>query len=129
MENVEKQVQRVKIDQIKIRKPTPDERTYNPMMARALAESIELDGQLQPVILRPHPTEKGYYENVAGLHRIRAIGEILGWDEIDAYVIECDDEHREIMRAAENVFRTPLKELQFYTLISKWKDRYESEVT
>jgi len=43
------QVQKVRIAQIKIRKPKSSERTFNKKMASALAESIDRDGQLPRV--------------------------------------------------------------------------------
>ena len=119
------QVQKVKIDKIKIRKPKSTERTFNKKMATAIAESIKVDGQLSPVLLRKHPTEEGYYEQVAGLHRIYAVGQILKWEEIDAFVIECDEGARKMITIAENAFRTPLSKEQFYAAISAWRKHYE----
>lgn len=122
---MDSQVQKIRIDKIKIRKPKATERTFNKKMALAIAESIKVDGQLQPILLRNHPTEPGCYEQIAGLHRIYAVGTILKRDEIDAYVLDCTEESGRMKTIAENVFRTQPNKEQFFAGISAWKKHYE----
>lgn len=65
----------------------------------ALAESIRDNGQLEPIIVRKHPTRHKYYQILAGHHRKRAIIaadvetakiQIIDADNWTAYSIVCE---------------------------------------
>src|SRR5687768_9436752 len=64
---------------------------------KALAESMRLEGLMQPVVVRPVPSplpspargegEMTYFELISGERRLRA-AKLLGWETIEAKVIE-----------------------------------------
>jgi ParB family chromosome partitioning protein len=56
-----------------------------------LAESIEREGQLKPIIVRPHPKKQNCYQVVDGEHRIRAFRK-LGRSLIRAEIRSLNDE-------------------------------------
>ena len=56
-----------------------------------LAQSIEENGLLQPLLLRPAPKLLGKYELVTGERRLRAVRK-LGWTEVPAVTREVDDD-------------------------------------
>lgn len=45
-----------------------------------LAESIEREGQLKPIIVRPHPSKPNCYQVVDGEHRISGFEEAWSWN-------------------------------------------------
>jgi len=56
-----------------------------------LAESIEREGQLKPVIVRPHPEEENRYQIIDGEHRVRTLRK-LGRYLVRAEVRRLNDE-------------------------------------
>ncbi len=56
-----------------------------------LAESIEREGQLKPIIVRAHPTRPNVYQVIDGEHRIRALRK-LGRSVVRAEVRRLSDE-------------------------------------
>lgn len=59
-----------------------------------LAASIKSVGLLQLPKVRIHPENPQAFEIVSGHRRIRAASEILGWEEVECEVLECEDEFR-----------------------------------
>jgi ParB family chromosome partitioning protein len=55
-----------------------------------LAEDIERNGQLKPIIVRPHPKKSGTYQVVDGEHRVRAL-RLLGRTVVRAEVRQLSD--------------------------------------
>src|SRR5688572_16054226 len=47
---------------------------FDPHALKELGESLKTHGQLQPILVRPHPRKDGKYEIVAGERRWRAAG-------------------------------------------------------
>ncbi len=83
---------------------------------RELARSIESQGVMQPLLLRPHPAHEDQYELVAGERRLRAI-RLLGWPAAPALVRRISDEHLLESALVENLQReqlTPIEEAQAY---------------
>ena len=80
-----------------------------------LAASIEASGLLQPVVVRPGPTN-GVYELIAGERRWRAV-QRLGWATLPAVVKEVDDQTLLTLALVENLQRddlSPIDEAQGY---------------
>jgi len=48
-------------------------RVFNQRYVDELAEDIEREGQLKPIIVRPHPEKDGVYQLVDGEHRVQAM--------------------------------------------------------
>lgn len=87
-----------------------------------LAQSIEENGLLQPLLLRPAPKLLGKYELVTGERRLRAVRK-LGWTEVPAVTREVDDDTLLVLALVENLQRealNPLEEAEGYqTLMDK----------
>lgn len=94
-----------------------------------LAKSIKgTNGVVQAVIVRPHPTKKGFYELRAGERRLTAT-KLAGFDTIKAEVWpEMDDEQARVITAVENLERedlTPLEEARGIKLLMKSEELEE----
>ena len=77
-----------------------------------LAASIQQNGLLQPIVVRPAPNGAGAkWELVAGERRWRAIMK-LGWTEIPAVVREVDDRTLLVLALVENLQRAQLSALE-----------------
>ncbi|GFO82758.1 MAG: hypothetical protein A49_23850 [Methyloceanibacter sp.] len=78
---------------------------------RSLAQSIKLNGVLQPIIVRPHPTEAERFEIRAGERRWRA-SHLAGLTTIPAIVRSLDDEAALTITLIENLQRENLHPLE-----------------
>jgi ParB family chromosome partitioning protein len=78
-----------------------------------LAASIRENGLLQPIVVRPAPTERGpvRYELVAGERRWRAVTR-LGWKEVPALVRTVDDRTLLVLALVENLQRSQLSAIE-----------------
>ena len=105
--------------------PNPDQprRSFADEELTSLAESIKIQGVLQPILVRPAPGAPGRFEIVAGERRWRA-ARMAGLTAAPTLVRELDD--REVLEVGivENVQRedlNPLDEAQAYrTLIDRF---------
>lgn len=88
----------VKIDSIKINERLRD---VDESKVRELAESIQKIGMLNPITLSKDN------ELIAGMHRLRAC-RMLGLTEIEARVVELDEQERELAEIDENLIRYDL---------------------
>lgn len=105
-------VQNIKLEEIK-KNPYQPRTIFDDSKISELAESIEKNGLLQPIIVKK--TVSGYYI-IAGERRYRAF-EKLGKKEIPAIIKEFSDEEMMIFAVLENLQRedlTALEEAQSY---------------
>ena len=86
--------------------PDPDQarKAFDEGSIAALAESFKAQGQLQPILLRHHPSKRGHWLIVAGERRWRAARQ-LAWPMVLA--IEYSGEH-EVAALVENLQRVDL---------------------
>ncbi|MGA8053704.1 MAG: ParB/RepB/Spo0J family partition protein, partial [Burkholderiales bacterium] len=107
--------------------PDPDNiRTkIDPAALKALAETIQSEGLIQPISVRPHPKKKGHYLINAGERRWRAV-KLLGRETIDAYVREPFDPY---VQAIENLQREDLSALDLAQWVAKREADGESRAT
>jgi len=82
-----------------------DARHRDDAALHALVESIDEIGLINPIRVRE--IGDGLYEVVAGSHRLQA-AELLGWQEIAAFVSRDDDLHAELAMIDENLVRAEL---------------------
>jgi hypothetical protein len=81
-------------------------RRLRPETANALAQSMATQGQLQPIVVRPH-NDHGYWL-VAGFHRFEAAKQ-LGWQEITCTVFDhMEANEAELAEIDENLIRANL---------------------
>jgi ParB-like partition proteins len=88
---------------------------------RELLASIEREGLLQPILVRP--LGNGLYECVAGERRLRAVKK-LGWKEVPAIVKELDNRSALLIALIENLQRKDLNPIEtalaYQSLIEKF---------
>ena len=76
---------------------------------KELLASIEKEGLLQPILVRP--LGNGLYECVAGERRLRAVKK-LGWKEVPAVIKELDDRSALFIALIENLQRKDLNPIE-----------------
>lgn len=89
--------------------------SYDPVVVRERADSIEKHGLLQPITLRFEGTR---YTIVAGHTRFEA-HKLLGRDTIRANIIEATDDDLAVLAMIENVQRTDLHPIEIHIAISR----------
>jgi ParB family transcriptional regulator, chromosome partitioning protein len=85
-----------------------------------LARSIEENGLLQPVVVRPNQDS---FEVVAGNRRFAACSQ-LGWSKIPCNVIELDDQEAFRMSLVENIQRRTLNPLEEAVALKKYVEDF-----
>ncbi len=88
-------------------------RQFDPVALKELARSIKQEGLIQPITVRQIGQA---FELVVGERRLRAV-QLLGWETIDARVIEASDEDAAVKGLIENLQRqdlTPIEEARGY---------------
>ena len=76
-----------------------------------LAQSIQANGLLQPLVVRPSPTAKNRFELIAGERRFRALSS-LSWTEAPVVVRDATDETLLVLALVENLQREALSALE-----------------
>lgn len=105
--------------------PNPDQprRQFDPDALAELAASLRNRGILQPLIVRPHPSEPDLYQIVAGERRWRA-AQIAQLHELPVLVRELDD--TEVLEVAliENIQRANLNPIEEAASFRQLMDRF-----
>ncbi|HEV2556849.1 MAG TPA: ParB/RepB/Spo0J family partition protein [Bosea sp. (in: a-proteobacteria)] len=91
--------------------------------AQLTAASISELGQLQPIIVRVHPTGNGL-KLIAGGRRCAATA-LLGRKEILAVLVECNDDEARMIEIDENLAREELNPLDRAFFLAERKRVYE----
>jgi ParB/RepB/Spo0J family partition protein len=116
------------IESIPIAKLIPHPANPNQMSDstfRKLVRNIERTGLYEPIIVRPHPKEKGSFQIINGHHRVKALVK-LGKKEADCVVWEVDDEQTVVLLATLNRLTgsdVPAKKIE---LLKQLKERFDS---
>jgi ParB family chromosome partitioning protein len=92
-------------------RPDPDQprRQFDQDALAALAATLQTDGQLQPILLRPDPGADGRWIIVAGERRWRA-ALLNGWKKLLAIAHGGDPEIASLLENLQRVDLTPLEE-------------------
>jgi ParB family chromosome partitioning protein len=98
------------IDQIDAN-PFQPRSDFNPDELESLAESIRVQGILQPILVRSHPTEPERYQIVAGERRFRA-AMLAGLTEIPTILRDMDDSDAAVVALVENLQRQDLNAIE-----------------
>ena len=99
--------------------PQQPRKAFSAAELAELAQSIEENGLLQPLLVRPAPKAPGRYELVAGERRLRAV-QMLGWKEVPAVTREVDDDTLLVLALVENLQRealNPMEEAEGYQVL------------
>ena len=91
--------------------PFQPRREFSEQDLADLVASIKENGLLQPIVVRPAPSNPAQYELVAGERRWRATMR-LGWKEVPATVREMDDRTLLVLALVENLQRAELSALE-----------------
>ncbi len=121
-------VTQLPIDQVVANAKQP-RRTFPNAEMEELAESIRAKGVIQPILVRPDPTEEGKYEIIAGERRWRAARR-AGLSQVPVVIREMDDRESLEIAIIENVQRldlNPVEEAEAYkSLIDRFGRTQES---
>jgi len=92
--------------------PFQPRKNFDQPKLQELAESLNEEGMLEPLLVRVSPTRDGIYEIAAGERRWRA-AQLAGWTHCPAEVMEsCPDARMKRMALLENILREPLAPLE-----------------
>ncbi|MBP2058153.1 ParB family chromosome partitioning protein [Lactobacillus colini] len=125
----EKQIQEISLDKI-IPNPYQPRHAFSEDSINELAQTLQEQGLLQPIILREHQGDDAEYEIIAGERRYRA-AKSLGWDKISAIVEEMDDEKVASLAVIENLQRedlNPIDEAEAYVKLMETNDLTQTEL-
>jgi ParB family chromosome partitioning protein len=98
------------IDQIDAN-PFQPRSDFNAEELESLAESIRVQGVLQPILVRSHPTVPERYQIVAGERRFRAAMQ-AGLTEIPSILRQMDDSDAAVVALVENLQRQDLNAIE-----------------
>lgn len=107
------QIQEIPLKQI-IPNTYQPRRQFDDVQLNELAQSIQVNGLLQPIIVRLNDDQK--YEIIAGERRFRAV-ELLNWEKIPAIVRDYSNQESAALALIENLQRedlNPIEEAQAY---------------
>lgn len=105
--------------------PWQPRRRFSPEKMDELANGIRESGLIQPIVVRPHPTEPGKYQIVAGERRWRA-HKMIGQTEILAHVVEATDAQMAILALIENVNREDLTDFEVSLSVTQIEKEFPS---
>ena len=84
---------------------------FNPEELESLADSIRVQGVLQPIMVRSHPATPERYQIVAGERRFRA-AMLAGLHDIPAILRDMDDSDAAVVALVENLQRQDLNAVE-----------------
>ncbi len=87
--------------------PFQPRKTFDDAALVELADDIEEHGVLQPLLVRPHPQERGRYQIAAGERRWRA-ARLAGLGEVPCIERDMDNDAMERLALVENIQRADL---------------------
>ncbi|MEM7225057.1 MAG: ParB/RepB/Spo0J family partition protein [Pseudomonadota bacterium] len=91
--------------------PTQPRRTFDPAAVEELAQSIMTNGVLQPILVRPDPTQPDHYQIVAGERRWRAAQQAR-LHQVPVIVKQLSDQQTLELALVENLQRQDLSALE-----------------
>lgn len=100
--------------------PLQPRREFAPQELAELSSSIEANGLLQPLVVRPDPEKAERFQLIAGERRFRAVSG-LGWSTVPAVIRAVDDETLLVLALVENLQRaalSPLDEAEGYRVLA-----------
>ncbi|MCB1470846.1 MAG: ParB/RepB/Spo0J family partition protein, partial [Rhizobiaceae bacterium] len=92
--------------------------------ALAIQASIVQHGLLNPITVRGLDANTTSFALVAGAHRFRAM-ELLGETDIEAIIVEADDDEAVMLEVSENLFRNELSALDRAVFVISYREAWE----
>ncbi len=114
------EIRRVKMKAI-VPNPLQPRRSFTEEELAELSASIQANGLLQPLVVRPSGDAADRYELVAGERRFRAISR-LEWEDVPVLVREASDETLLVLAMVENLQRealNPMEEAEGYQMLAE----------
>lgn len=96
---------------VELIEPLVQTRVSQPDEIQELAHSLEQQGQISPIGVRPHPAKPEFYQLIFGNRRLAAAKK-LGWKKINADVVNASDEEALIIAFSENINRADLSDYE-----------------
>ena len=128
---MDRKVSPVRIDDIEA---LPGRRPISPDAVERIAGSMSAIGLRIPITVRylaDRPSSDGSADDsivlVTGAHRLAA-ARSLGWEKIDAYLVECDDTDAELWEISENLHRAELTALERQEQIARWVELTDAKL-
>ncbi|WP_453968132.1 hypothetical protein [Amorphus sp. MBR-141] len=129
---MDRKISQIAVDDIEA---MPGRRPVSPDAVSRIADSMSAIGLRIPVTVRyfaNRPSEDGSADDsivlVTGAHRLAAAKK-LGWEKIDAYLVECDDTDAELWEISENLHRSELTALERQEQIARWVELTDQKVS
>ena len=125
----ETEVRKVPVASI-VPNPLQPRKEFAPEELEELAASIDENGLLQPLVVRPSPSRDNRFELVAGERRFRAVTE-LAWEDVPVLVREVEDEALLVLALVENLQRealNPLEEAEGYRTLADDFEMTQEEI-
>ncbi len=93
--------------------------TYDPIGLDALGESLNASGQVEAITVR----KKGDKYELLGGHRRTRAARNIGWGEIEARIVDCDDNQAEKIALLQNEARVDLSEYERAKVYQRAQER------
>ena len=90
--------------------------------AKAIAQSIEINGLMEPIVVRP--LKGGGYALVAGAHRFRGL-ELAGLDEAECKILDLTEAEARLAEIDENLMRREMNALDRAVFLAERQRVYE----
>jgi len=111
----------IEIEKIKIPWYAPRGET-EPEFIEDLVRSFKESGQWDPVLVRLNDDKE--YELISGMQRLTAAKQ-LGWTEIDAKILDVNEEQAALLAVETNLVRKELKEIEEGKAIKEMMEHFE----
>jgi ParB family chromosome partitioning protein len=102
------------------RNPFQPRKTFDPGELKALSESLQQHGLLQPIVVRPVGER---YQLIAGERRLRAAMK-AGWKEVPVQVVHVDDRQVAELALTENLQRKDLNPIEKAIAFQQYLEEY-----
>ena len=116
------EVREVPIDSI-IPNPDQPRRSFDPENVREMADSIAVQGVIQPILVRPRPAGKEGYELVAGERRWRG-AKLAGLVHMPVIIRKLDDRESLAIALIENLQREDLNPIEEATALKNIREQF-----
>ena len=103
--------------------PNQPRQSFATEAIRELADSISVQGVIQPILVRPFPGDKDRYELVAGERRWRA-ATLAGLTNMPVIIREMDDRESLAIALIENLQREDLNPIEEATALKNIKEQF-----
>jgi ParB family chromosome partitioning protein len=103
-------------------------RSSSEELVKSIAQSIELEGLFNPIVVRPNPEKPGRFILVQGRKRLEAVWKELERESIRATImIKIDEEDYAMATLSENLWRANIGKNQRLLHIKQWWEFYNKK--